>query len=70
MAAVTAVATPLPLDRVLWVRVEVDDDGPVGAVVAGVRRRRPASVRVSVDLALSLVEDGIPLVTRRVGTAS
>ena len=70
MAVVTAVATPLPLDRVLWVRVEVGDDGPVGAVVAGVRRRRPASVRVSVDVGLSLVEDGIPLVTRRVGTAS
>ena len=70
MAVVTAVATPLPLDRVLWVRVEVGDDGPVGAVVAGVRRRRPASVRVSVDVGLSLVEDGVPLVTRRVGTAS
>ncbi len=70
MAAVTALATPLPLDRVLWVRVEVDDEGPVGAVVAGVRRRRPVSVRVSVDLGLSLVEDGIPLVTRRVGTTS
>ena len=70
MAAVTAVATPLPLDRILWVRLEVDDSGAVGATVEGVRRRRPVSIRVSVDVGLSLVEDGIPVVTRRVGTSS
>jgi len=70
VAAVTAVATHLPLDRVLWVRLEVDDSGPVGAVVAGVRRRRPETVRVDVHLALSLVDAGIPVVTRRVGSGS
>jgi len=66
---VTAVAA-LPLDRVLWVRVEVDGEAPVGGVVAGIRRRRPATVRVDPATAMALVETGIPVVTRRVGSGS
>jgi hypothetical protein len=58
------------LDRVLWQRVELGDDGPVGAVVAGTRRRRPATVAVDADTALALVDAGVPTVVRRVGSAS
>ncbi|HEX4903602.1 MAG TPA: hypothetical protein VFV42_12370 [Acidimicrobiales bacterium] len=70
MAAVTAVATPLPLDRVLWVRLEIDESGLVGGVVSGVRRRRPATVHVGPRVAFELVEAGVPSVTRHVGAPS
>ena len=58
------------LDRVLWQRLEVDDHGPVRGVVAGTRRRRPASVSVDAATAAALARSGVPTVTRRVGTAS
>jgi len=58
------------LDRVLWQRVELGPDGPAGAVVAGIRRRRPADVRVDAATAMTLVEAGVPTVTRRVGTGA
>lgn len=58
------------LDRVLWQRVELDDGGPVGAEVAGIRRRRPASVRVDAATALALAEAGVPTVTRRLGASA
>lgn len=66
--ATTRTTAPLlpGLDRVLWQRVEVDEHGPVGALVAGTRRRRPTSVRVDPATALALVESGVPTVTRRV----
>lgn len=58
------------LDRVLWQRVELDDRGPTGAEVAGIRRRRPVSVRVDATTALALAEAGVPTVTRRAGSPS
>lgn len=58
------------LDRILWQRVELGADGPVGALVAGTRRRRPASVRVDAGTALALADAGVPTVTRRVGSGS
>jgi hypothetical protein len=70
MAAVPALATPIPLDRILWVRLEVDETGLVGGVVSGVRRRRPATVHVGAVVAQELVDAGVPSVTRRVGTSS
>jgi len=70
MAVVTAVATQLPLDRVLWLRLEVDETGLVGGVVAGIRRRRPATMHVGPQLARQLVDAGVPSVTRRVGSGS
>lgn len=58
------------LDRVLWQRVDLGADGPVGAVVAGTRRRRPVIVTVDADTALALVDAGVPTVTRRAGSGS
>jgi hypothetical protein len=58
------------LDRVLWQRLELADATPTGAVVAGIRRRRPARVRVDVATALALAEAGLPTVTRRTGSTS
>jgi hypothetical protein len=72
MAAVTVLAAPqlASLDRVLWLRVEVDEHGVVSGVVAGTRHRRPVTVRVDAATARSLSGSGVPTVTRRVGTAS
>lgn len=51
------------LDRVLWQRLEVRE-GAVSGVVAGTRHRRPVQVRVGGDVALGLVEGGVPTVAR------
>jgi len=69
MALVTASLAPAVhgMDRVLWVRVELGEAGPVRGVVAGTRRRRPVSVAVDAATAMVLVESGVPTVTRRVG---
>ena len=63
-----AASALVPLDRVLWQRIDVDAEGPRRAVVAGTRHRRPATVRVDLDTAFVLVEAGVPTVTRRVGS--
>ena len=63
-------ASVASLERIVWQRIELAGDGPVGAVVAGTRRRRPVQVRVDVDTALALAEAGVPTVARQVGASS
>lgn len=51
------------LDRVVWQRLEVEDDTVTGVVI-GVRRRRPVELRVDAGTALGLVEAGVPTLGR------
>lgn len=70
VVAATASSIVTSLDRVLWQRIEVDEHGPVGGVVAGTRRRRPVTVRVDARTARRLADAGVPTVTRRLGSPS
>ena len=56
-------------DRVLWQRLEVRD-GELHAMVAGTRHRRPRQLRVGVAAALGLLDQGVPTVGPRAGSAS
>lgn len=50
------------VDRVLWLRLQVHDGHSAGAVVHGVRHRRPVDVPVGVATAARLVRAGVPAV--------
>lgn len=64
-----AAAVRRGFDRVLWQRIEVRD-GELRAVVAGTRHRRPRQVHVGVAAALGLLDQGVPTVGPRVGSAT
>lgn len=60
----------LGFDRVLWQRLERRDGLVTGATVAGVRRRRPVTVRVDARTAGELAAAGVPTVGQRDGAGS
>jgi hypothetical protein len=60
----------LGFDRVLWQRLERRHGAVTGAIVAGVRHRRPVTVRVDVHTAGQLAAAGVPTLGRRDGSGS
>lgn len=60
----------LGFDRVLWQRLERRGGAVSGATVAGIRHRRPVTVRVDARTAGQLLAAGVPTVGRRDGSGS